>query len=832
MKNIHLIANAHLDPVWLWRWQEGCSEAISTFQTAEEMTREFEEFVFNHNEAILYEWVRDNSPKLFSRLKEAVKNGSWNIMGGWYLQPDCNMPAGESIIRNIEMGRRFFLKYFNKLPGTAINFDSFGHSRGLVQILKKSGYDSYIVCRPGKAWYPFEEQYFEWVGLDGSTILVHRSDENYNSVWGDAAKELTEFLPLKEKEKVTLYLWGVGDHGGGPSRKDLRDLKELAQKEEELHIIHSTPEAYFKELKALNKGFPQIKKGLNPVAEGCYTSQIRVKQKHRELENELYTAEKMAAAAQLQCGRNYPAKEIKDAGQALVFSEFHDALPGSGSPLVEEDTLRLLNYGLEMISRVKHSAALALAHGEKRVQEGSSVILFYNPHPYNITGVFECETGLPKQNWTTKFMYPKVFFMGKQIPAQAEKECSNFNLDWRKKIVVQATLKAGSINRMDVFFKPIEKRPVFPEIVSMPEFIFDNGTMKIIIDTTTGLIKEYSVNGRVYLEKESMQLACFDDTHNPWGFGKKESSSRRNFQLLTAHEASEYCGLSEKVIPAVRIIEDGQVRTTVEAVFGFHNSRAYVRYQMPKEGSGFDVEIGVNFQEKEKYLKAILRTSEEYENFLGQIMFGRENLRKEAETVSQKWIMVSDEYADKALAVINNGTYGASYREKEIGITLLRSAGYTSSDFIMGKVLQEEQWAPRMDQGEHFYRFRFQGGNILELEQTVDRQAQIFNEEPCGFSFCPPQEGEAAGQFMLIDNPQVIVSAVKKAENFNGYLLRIYEGTGKRAKANISILNGKINQQVTLEGFEIKTYKIDFETGQLSETGMIEEYQINSESKK
>lgn len=825
MKNIHLIANAHLDPVWLWKWQEGCSEALSTFKTVEEMTEEFEGFVFNHNEAILYEWVKDNSPGLFQKLQKAVQEGRWNIMGGWYLQPDCNMPSGESVVRNIERGRRFFEEYFNALPSTAVNFDSFGHSRGLVQILKKAGYDSYIVCRPAKGSFSFEEQDFEWEGLDGSTILVHRSDENYNSVWGQATKELMEFLPGKGKEEVTLFLWGVGDHGGGPSRKDLQDLKELAKNKNNYNFLHSTPEAYFKERIAKLNEFPRVTAGLNPVAEGCYTSQIRIKQKHRELENEFYSAERMVAAACFQCGRSYPEKDMNDAERALIFSEFHDALPGTGSPLVEEDTLRLLNYGLELMSRVKHSAALALAHGEKRVQEGSSVVLFYNPHPYDITGVFSCETGLLQQNWSTDFMYPKVMSQGKQIPAQAEKESSNFNLDWRKKIVVQATLKASSMNRLDVYFEPLPKRPVFSEIVSQPEYIFNNGRMKIIIDTTTGLLKEYSVNGKRYLDKESLQLDCFDDTHNPWGFGKGKSHGRRTFQLLTPHETAEYCGLGEKIIPAVRIIEDGEVRTTVEAVFGLHGSKAYIRYQMPKKGNCFDIEIGVHFQEKEKYLKAILKTPEDCEAFRGQIMFGREELEKGKETVSQKWIMTKDGTTDKALAVINNGTYGAGYTGRELGITLLRSAGYTSSDFIMGKALQEEQWAPRMEQGERFYRFRIQGGSVGEVEKMIDREALAFNEEPYGFSFCPPQEGEAAGQFITVDNPQVIISAIKKAENFSGYILRVYESTGKSAKANIRVLDGRIDQKISLEGFEVKTYKIDMEEACLTETGLIEEFE-------
>ena len=112
MKNVYLVANAHLDPVWLWRWEEGCAEALSTFRTAAELTEEFPGFVFNHNESVLYQWVKENDPALFETIRRQVQEGKWHIMGGWYIQPDCNMPAGESIVRNILTGRRFFSQEF------------------------------------------------------------------------------------------------------------------------------------------------------------------------------------------------------------------------------------------------------------------------------------------------------------------------------------------------------------------------------------------------------------------------------------------------------------------------------------------------------------------------------------------------------------------------------------------------------------------------------------------------------------------------------------------------------------------------------------------------
>ena len=135
MKKIHLVCNAHLDPVWLWRKSEGMAEAVATFRIAADFCERYEKFIFTHNESLIYEWIYEYEPELFKRIKRLVAIGKWRIIGGWYLQPDVIMPSGESIIRQIKAGNEFFEKHFGVKFKTAVNFDSFGHSKGLVQIL-------------------------------------------------------------------------------------------------------------------------------------------------------------------------------------------------------------------------------------------------------------------------------------------------------------------------------------------------------------------------------------------------------------------------------------------------------------------------------------------------------------------------------------------------------------------------------------------------------------------------------------------------------------------------------------------------------------------------
>ncbi len=807
MKNIHLICNAHLDPVWLWRWQEGCAEAIATFRTASEIIKENPGFVFCHNEALLYEWILQHDPLLFEQIRQQVKEGSFRIMGGWYLQPDCNMPSGESIIRNILMGRTFFEKEFGVCPTTAINFDSFGHSQGLVQILHQAGYDSYVVCRPGKGHYDFESQDFIWQGFHNSSVIVHRSDENYNSVYGKVAEELTAFAQEKKDEPVTLFLWGVGDHGGGPSRKDMRDLAALMKAGDTPYtLVHSTPEAYFQELREKCITLPTVNKGLNPVAPGCYTSQIRIKQKHRQLENELYLTEKMCVAAAVQKGMSYPAAALNDAQRDLVFSEFHDALPGSGTQLVEEDTLQVIDHGLYTLAKVKMNAFTALSQGEESVADGTSVVLVYNPHPFPVTGAFSFECGLPKQNWDSTFYAPKASLDGRPVPTQSEMESSHFCIDWRKKVTVQAELKPFAMNRFVIAFEPLQKRPTFAPIASQKQFVFDNGQMRVIINTATGLVDSYRVGEKEFMKPGGFELCAFDDTYNSWGLGTGESHGSRRFALLSPHEGSAFSGLCDQVVPSVRVIEDGQVRTVVEAVFGLHHSFAYQRYLLPKTGTDFEVETGVYWNEKDMYLKLMLPTTLEDGAYRGQIAFAWEDLRHDDEVVSQKWCGVYD--GSHQLAVINDGVHGSCFSAGNIGITLLRSAGYSAADGHFEKTLHEVRHTVRMEQGERVFKFLVTAGEMEKVDASLSQKALAFNEAPYALAMNPAGRGEKCPPLFTLDHPTVMVSAFKQAEDGAGYILRLYESMGEKAQARIQIPRLNIDEVVSLSPFEIRTFRL------------------------
>ena len=321
---VHLICNSHLDPVWLWEWQEGASQALAMAQAAVDIGDEVD-YVFNRNESLFYKWVRAYDPTLFECIRKLVRSGKWHIMGGWYVQPDCNMPSGESFVRQILVGKRFFKEYFGVDIRTAANLDSFGHSRGLVQILVRSGYDSYLFCRPNwrKCGLPASE--FTWVGFDGSEITAAQAEAHYNSAPGGGRRRVEKWIDRLGDRPCRVIPWGVGNHGGGPSRRDLIDIAKLMRERTDLDIQHSTPERFFDDLRKRKVPLPRHEGDLNPWGVGCYTSMARVKWKHRRLENELFVTEKMAATAAAQGLMPYPRRAFHEATSDLLAGQFHDA---------------------------------------------------------------------------------------------------------------------------------------------------------------------------------------------------------------------------------------------------------------------------------------------------------------------------------------------------------------------------------------------------------------------------------------------------------------------------------------------------------------------------
>ncbi|MBP3919487.1 MAG: alpha-mannosidase [Clostridia bacterium] len=834
MKEVHLICNAHLDPIWQWEWEEGAAAALSTFRSAVDLAKDFD-YIFCHNEVTLYKYIEEYAPGLFSEIKKLIREGRWHIMGGWYLQPDCNMPQGESFVRQIQFGHRYFMEKFGVNPTTAINFDAFGHSWGLPQIMAKCGQDSCILTRAGDD--PIPARTFVWEGVDGSRIKVYASPFGYNTPLGGAAQAIRDRANAQEGDTVCV-LWGVGNHGGGPSRKDLAAI-EAMQKElgDDMTILHSTPEQFFAKInpEVVHRGALRI------AMPGCYTSMTLVKQKHAELENTLYMTEKLCSVAAMRGLIAYPKEELDDATEDLLNAEFHDVLPGSAIRAGEDNGLRLLQHGLLTLNRLRARAFFAMSSSMPRAAEGEFPIMVFNPQPYEWDTEIVCEMMLSDQNWSDEICSRMRVYnaAGEEIKAQVIKEESNLNLDWRKRFVFRAPLAPLDVTRFSVYVDYVPAQPKTP-LLCGDDICFDcevpdSGnriTKHVEIDGKTGLLRSFALNGvelisgTPYLGVVGAGLpVMYDDTPDPWGMQAFQLSGMGDhptpFTLYTPDSTGvisegPFVGMSP-----IQIAEDGCVYTKVECYFQHKNTKVRMEYTLYKTNPSIDIRADVFMQDADHMVKLAFPLTAAGE-VLGQTAFGTEELYKNGrENVAQRFVGVRTcGGSDDVTVLFNRGTYGSSYKDGVLSMSLVRGVSYCAHPIGDREIIPHDKFVKKMDLGERNFFFRF----TTAKEETLERLAAEYNVPPYACNVFPWDTGllgeeNSSAQTAAAENAHIvptlsdrnIVLITMKQQTWNNtdtedaYLLRLMNNDRHSHTCTCTMGDSEIT--LSFGAYEAKTVK-------------------------
>lgn len=788
MRKTHLACNAHLDPVWMWQRAEGMAEALSTFRIAADFCEKNDGFVFNHNESVLYEWVSENDPELFARIQKLVKQGKWRIMSGWYLQPDVVMSSGESVIRQIKVGHDFFKKYFGGMAKTAIGFDAFGHSRGLVQILKKCGYDNYAYLRPRES----EPGAFLWKGFDGSEINTLKLYEWYNTPKGEAIERIKNYDEEYPQRQLNCLTWGIGNHGGGPSVKDLNEINEYIKQCRDTEIVHSDFDSYFDDLD--KSDLKTVDTSLVHCMVGCYTSMVRVKQGHRRLENRLSMCEKMLWQSDIDYDRN----ELSKAEKALLFSEFHDVLPGTSIKRVEEDSLRLLSYGGEIVDMYMARAFFRLCDGQKKAKDGEIPVMIYNPHQYPIESDFEVEFQMAEQNRPGDGIFDVRVRSenGEYVSSQLECEDSAHVMDWRKKVTFHAVAEPMGVTRFDCELERTNNLSKLKSFdVSGDEIILKNDSLDVRINKNTGEITNYAADGKKVIN--SIKLKTYKDNADPWG--------------MNVDGFNECIGEFALTEP-VKVIEKGDVRTKIQTVWENGRTTAVMIYTFSAKSKYIDIDVKLlSGDEMVMHKLCIETTLDKSAKAYCQTMFGTEQTHKQGlESVFQKWCGLND--GKTAVNVINAGTYGGSFEDNEIRISLLRTPVYSAHPDDENNFALRDRNYNHIDIGERHFSFR-----ICVNEEFTDYAAEVFNQPPYVLAFFPGGSGKKPSRTVVSDNKNVLLTALRK-EN-DGTLIRLYNSARKPQKCNVNAGGREISAE--LAPFEVKTYIIDGEN--ISETNMLGE---------
>lgn len=787
MKKIHLVCNSHLDPVWMWDWEEGLGESVSTFHQAELFCQEFD-YLFNHNEAVLYEFIEEKDPELFERICRQVDAGKWHIMGGWYLQPDCNMPSGEAFVRQIGLGRRYFQEKFGARPTTAINFDSFGHSVGLVQILKKCGYDSYLCCRPNVDMTELPRDFW-WIGKDGSRVKVTRTDDEnlYCTGFGVAAKQIEKKASHYADGEVGIALWGVGNHGGVPSRKDLQEVAEMMENSP-FSMLHSTPEKYFADLEPK----AEVSRSLQPCLIGCYSAMQSIKQKHIELENKLFTTEKLCALAALNGAYTKDHRVFRQAEKALAAIEFHDIYAGTCASDGEKSSLRKADFALELLQQEWNKAFFALCSRDVSALPGQFPLFIFNPLPFEQETVCETEYLMPNAMVSDTQQYTVTAYQdGKKLPTQCIKELSNIHYDRRKRIAYRCKLSPLNISRVELRVEVTDKQTL--PATEGNEIVFTDCRKKVVISRKTGLLESYQVDGRELLAGGGFQPVVYTDNADPWGWNMAHIGEDPVPMPLSECKNGPFADLTN-----VNVIEDGEVLTQVESFFQSGSSYVRVSYKLYRDLPEIDVHVDVLWNEQQKALKLKLPTALTG-NFVGQIPFATDIFPKDGQEINaHRFVGIED--GDKTLALYNNCTYSFSAQDGTVYATLLRGAAYCAHPIEDRILIDPNRFTPAIEQGRHSFDFRLS----YDRRQELENRAQAFVCQPYSLNFFPHGQGNTAHSVLTIQNPALSLTAFYESED--GYILRLINNNDRTEKTALTVCGQEEN--AAFAPYEVKTFRI------------------------
>jgi alpha-mannosidase len=294
-----MIGNAHIDPVWLWQWQEGYQEVRATFRSAIDRLAEYPDFVFTCDSIVFFEWVEEHDPELFARIRDRIAEGRWQVIGGWWLEPDCNIPAGESLVRHALYGQRYLRERLGITATTGANLDSFGHTAQIPQLLRKSGMDSYVFLRPGPHELELPGPIFRWESPDGSQVTAYRIPHEYCAPRDDLGEHVEKALatvPAEPPELMVFY--GVGNHGGGPTKANLDQIARMGENGGP-RLELSSLRSFFD---SVGDRFPTWKGELQHHAPGCYTTHSGIKRWNRRAENLLQRAETSSSSCRPRDG--------------------------------------------------------------------------------------------------------------------------------------------------------------------------------------------------------------------------------------------------------------------------------------------------------------------------------------------------------------------------------------------------------------------------------------------------------------------------------------------------------------------------------------------------
>jgi alpha-mannosidase len=803
---VHLICNAHLDPVWQWRWEEGASEALATFRNAVDILDEHPGLIFCHNEAILYQWAERYNPALFQEIQRLVRAGRWAITGGWFIQPDVNLPGTESLIRQIAEGRRYFEDKFGARPRVAYNFDSFGHSAGLPQILRLAGYEMYIHMRPQSHELSLPADLYRWRGADGTEIPAYRISVGLYHTERDNIEERLRAgidLALELGRDVPVF-WGLGNHGGGATRQDLSRIDAAINKEGRVQIIHSTPDGFYAAVRDAAVSAPVFEGDLQRCFTGCYTSLSRLKRQAVNSLGGLVQSEALASAAWWLAGREFPADELGEAWRLHLFNDFHDIITGSCVEPAERDALNQYGRAEDIARGIRLGAVAVLSRGDAPSPPLPVTVANANPSLGRVPVEFECMADYRpfwKGEWHLRLFRPD----GKEIACQKEQPEAllPFN-DWRRRISFMDELPGVGVSRYElrVFEGPSPGKRGHVLSVHVPGLLPSralSAKREHVPTVHVPIFRISRASGLINSLKTSEGLECLagpffeplviEDTGDSWG---TECWSYRKL-----------AGTFKSDGPP-RVVESGPVRTITQSVLSFKKSRLVMNIYSYPEWPVLEFRLRITWNEERRRLKLRVPTGFDAASVLCEVP-GAAIVRPTdgAEHVHGRWLMIAGRIKghEAALGIASGGQHGFDFKNGEARLSVLRSAAYchergfdldaggrTGSAGVKTRTsgLYPRSWK-FSDIGVHDVRLLVTPGDPRTVGTMLPGLADYLAAPPATYAHLPIGACANSTGLLALKPGNIRLLACKRSWDGEALIVRVQEAVGRQTGGKMSI---------------------------------------------
>ncbi len=778
-RQIQCVGHAHLDMAWLWPVTDTWEAAERTFRSVLDLQKDFPDLTYTHSSPALFAWVEHNRPELFKQIQQKVLEGSWSIDAGLWIEPEFNLISGEAIARHILYGQRYCQEKFGQISKIAWLPDSFGFCWQLPQLLTQGGIETFATLK--LSWNDtteFPYQLFWWQSPDGSRILSLMLPPIGSDI--DPVKMTAHAKKWENSTGIanTLWLPGLGDHGGGPTR----DMLEKAQRWKNSpffpQLTFTTPHTYLDNL-PLTSSLPTWNSELYlELHRGCYTTHADQKQQNRRCEDLLYQAEVFATIAQLTASQPYPKADLETAWKALLFNQFHDILPGTAIPEVfagaKQGWQTVNNTGQRVLEESLSAIASQINLSHPPHLEAKPTVIFNSlswPRSSVITLQISETSDPVSLNWAIYNSENQL------IPCQI----SSTVLSERAVCNVSFVANIPAVGYQYFWLCPSDRLScsLQPE-----QYILENDFLKATLDPKTGHIasllekttqtETFSIPGN--------QLQTFKDQGQYWDAWNIDPD-------YTHHP------LSAPKLQTIQWLENGPICQNLKVTYQFQQSTISHIYSLETGTPYLKIKTDIDWQETQVLLKANFSFAAASETATYEIPFGAINRTTHPQTAAEKaqWEVPALRWAaigssDFGVSILTDCKHGFDAGPNHLRLTLLKSPIWPD---------------PTADKGRHHFTYAiYPHPGSWQSARTV-HHARELNISPIVYqnacqTVCQnacqnkikrssPSVREGAHSFLQIHNSNLILSALKPAEsNPNEFILRCYEAQGESADLAVS----------------------------------------------